>query len=81
MAIFVLALVYVGINPGYLTESTSSVGLIATVALHQPNLGICYASAAPNERNVWTSTSFEWTNAGQSLSTPPPVWRRNDLMP
>jgi len=70
MALFVLGVVYLGTGPQYLA-SAPRWDLMATVDLSQPNLGTAYAAAAPSDRNIWDVTSFEWTNAGQTLSTIP----------
>jgi hypothetical protein len=62
MAVFALCVVYLGSGPQSLESAPR---LIATVDLKQPNLGTSYAAAAPNDRNIWDVTSFDWTNVGQ----------------
>ena len=81
MTLFILGIVYLGSNPQYLTQldPITSPELAATGPLSQPNLSTRYASANPSERNVWAIMTFDSTNAGQSVSTINPVFRRHGL--
>jgi hypothetical protein len=56
-------------------------GLVATVALSHPNLASYCADTAFTEHNIWPSSSFEWTNRSRSLTTLPPVFVTNHLIP
>ncbi len=79
MTLFILGMVYLGSNPQYLTQLDGSTPLVGTVQLS--NLAASYAAANPSDRNVWSVTTFDSTNAGQSIPTIHPVLIKNVLMP
>jgi len=83
MAMFVLSMTFftrgsTGFTPFIVSPPVS---LVATVALSQPHLATYYASASHSEHNAWPITTFEWTNGSRSLSTAPPVFSTNGLLP
>jgi hypothetical protein len=60
---------------------SSSTGLVATVALANPQLASYCANSAYTEHNVWPVTSFEWTNGSGTLSPSGPYLDTNHLTP
>src|ERR1044071_6170586 len=58
-----------------------STGLVATVALSHPSLASYCADTSFTEHNIWPSSSFESTNRSRSLTTLPPVFVTNHLIP
>jgi hypothetical protein len=58
---------------------TSPTAFVAN-ALTNPGLVAYYAPKRHSDHNTWWPT-FAWTNAGQSLRTPPSVFGTNSLIP
>jgi hypothetical protein len=83
MALFVVGMTFLTKSSTGFTPFIASppVSLVATVALNEPHLATYYAAAAHSEHNAWPVTTFEWTNGSHSLSTAPPVFKTNGLLP
>src|SRR5689334_18141276 len=52
---------------------SSSTGLVATVALSPSGVASYCADSSFTEHNIWTTSSFDWTNKSRSLTTLSPV--------
>jgi hypothetical protein len=70
MAMFVLGLFVAGRNPGGIG---SSPGVMAEYSMSEPERASFYVN------NSVQVTSFDWTNRGHSLTTPPPMAPTNSL--
>ena len=81
--LLLLTLIVLSSTPRSLTQFivSPSTSLVATVALNQPNLASYYAGAIHSEHNAWPITTFDWTNGSHSLTTPPPLFKTNSLIP
>src|SRR6266436_6748469 len=73
LALLMLSLILFGRSPRGWTQFISSppISMVATVALSQPHLAPYCAAAQHGGYNVWPVTTFEWTNGGLCLTTPP----------
>ncbi len=73
LALLMLSLIFFGRSPRGWTQFISSppISMVATVALSQPHLAPYCAAAQHGGYNVWPVTTFEWTNGGLCLTTPP----------
>ena len=83
LALFVLAAVFLGRNPGGLAGLTPAptISLVATVALSHPNLMAYCEGSRHSDRNTLPTDTFAWTKHGGSLTTAPPFFNTNSLMP
>lgn len=70
MAMFVLGLFIAGRNPGGLGATP---GVLGEISMGEPERASFYVN------NSVQVTTFDWTNRGRSLTTPPPVAPTNSL--
>ena len=76
MAVFVFGLFLTGRNNETLAPSPE---LLAQFALAEPDHAPYYAVAHHSENNAVKVMTFDWTNAGHSLTTTVPVAPTNSL--
>ena len=83
MALFVLAFILMGRGPQSLEPLAAgpAISLVATVALSHPNLVTYYAASHHSDRNELPTDSLGWTKRRRSLTTAPPFFNTNSLMP
>jgi len=70
MALCIAALIVLARN------QPSAYRLTPTFALSNLDFATYFAAAGQNDRNI-LQTTFEWTNGGRSMTTPPSFFDRN----
>ena len=83
MALFVLAFILLGRDPQSLDPLTTdpTISLVATVALSHPSIVTYYAASQHSDRNELPTDTLGWTKRSRSLTTAPPFFNTNSLMP
>ena len=83
MAVFVLGLILMGRGQQGLEPLAGgpAISLVATVALSHPNIVTFYAASQHSDRNELPTDTLGWTKRSRSLTTAPPFFNTNSLMP